>query len=156
MIEVRGNLWEHPANVRVITTNGTVKKNGSAVMGRGCAREAALRYVGLPALLGSMLTEHGNKVHVLRTGAFKPSTEVQPQEALVSFPVKHEWFEEADLDLIKASAEQLVALAGNYDHSTVFVLPRPGCGNGKLSWTNVKPVLESVSGFDDRFHVITF
>lgn len=35
MIEVKGNLWTYPAEVRVITTNGFVKKNGEAVMGIG-------------------------------------------------------------------------------------------------------------------------
>ena len=40
MREVVGNLWTYPADIRVITTNGTVKNDGTCVMGRGCAAEA--------------------------------------------------------------------------------------------------------------------
>jgi len=46
------NLWEYPADARVITTNGFVKNNGEAVMGRGCAREAARKYPRLPLFWG--------------------------------------------------------------------------------------------------------
>ncbi len=148
MKEVRGNLWTYPAHVRVITTNGFVKNDGKAVMGRGCALEATKLYPDISLTLGNLLKKHGNHVNILRFGEFFP------KDSLVSFPVKHHWYQEADLQLIERSCQELVALAGNYDHSTVFVLPRPGCGNGKLSWADVKPVLEQY--FDDRFHVITF
>jgi len=43
--EVDGNLWEIEADWRVITTNGFVKKDGRAVMGRGVARQALQRYL---------------------------------------------------------------------------------------------------------------
>lgn len=148
MIEVTGDLWTYPADVRVITTNGFVKKNGEAVMGAGCAKEATKLYAGIATLLGKLLKDKGNHVHILRYGDFFP------KDVLVSFPVKHNWFENADLELIERSAQELVALAGNYAHTTVFVIPRPGCGNGKRDWeTEVRPILEKY--FDDRFHVIT-
>lgn len=38
--EVVGNMWAIPADAYCITTNGFVKKNGEAVMGAGCAKEA--------------------------------------------------------------------------------------------------------------------
>jgi len=37
MKELRGNLFHTPCDVICITTNGFVKRNGEAVMGRGCA-----------------------------------------------------------------------------------------------------------------------
>jgi len=42
MKEVIGNIWNYynKGNWIVITTNGTIKKNGEAVMGRGVALEA--------------------------------------------------------------------------------------------------------------------
>lgn len=152
MIEVIGNLWTFPADIRVITTNGTIKKDGSAVMGRGCAREAKVLLPGIDRTLGKLLASGGNRVHVLKVGTFNG-----PTDALVSFPVKHEWNQKADLDLIRQSAVELVALAGQYSHAIRIVVPRPGCGNGQRDWeTEVKPILESISGFDERFHVISF
>lgn len=47
MREITGNLWNHyrqPNTVILLTTNGFVKKDGKAVMGRGCAAEA-VRYI---------------------------------------------------------------------------------------------------------------
>ena len=72
---------------------------------------------------------------------------------LVSFPVKHNWFENADIKLIEQSANQLVKLADNNNWNKILI-PRPGCGNGNLKWSNVKPVLETI--FDDRFHIVSF
>jgi len=50
MREVTGNLWTYrPAGIRVITTNGTIKASGEAVMGKGCAREAVVKEFGVIA-----------------------------------------------------------------------------------------------------------
>lgn len=148
MTEVVGDLWTFPANIRVITTNGTVTKSGLAVMGRGCALEATHKFPGLRTSLGWKLKTSGNHVHVLRVGEFE-----NPSEVLVSFPVKHEWFQPADLELIRKSALELRSVVSNYKHTVRVVLPRPGCGNGKLRWEDVKPVLEPI--LDERFFVIT-
>lgn len=145
MVEVTGNLWDYPADIRVITTNGTVKKNGECVMGRGCASEAKKHHPGIARALGRMLEQHGNHVFQLAQGG----------GTLFSFPVKHNWFEKADCRLILRSAKELVAVLSNRGMETwSVVLPRPGCGNGQLKWEDVKPVLAPI--LDDRFHVITF
>lgn len=73
---------------------------------------------------------------------------------LASFPVKRHWREKADLELIERSARQLVEIVENRSYAAA-VLPRPGCGNGSLSWEAVRPVLErALPG--ERFTVITF
>lgn len=149
MIEVKGNLWTYPADVRVITTNGTVKRNGEAVMGRGCALEAKELYDGVAAYLGKCIREEGNKVHFL----FGRGVNGPDDVGLISFPVKHQWHEKADLKLIRTSALQLVELM-NFNSHKIIVMPKPGCGNGKLKWADVKAVLEPI--LDNRFHVITF
>lgn len=144
MIEVKGNLWTYPADVRVITTNGTVKKNGECVMGRGCAKEAKDKFPELAYVLGGMIKNYGNHVQLIHN-------------RLYSFPVKHNWYEKADLTLIERSANELFNIvdpAYPNDEGHTIVLPRPGCGNGGLKWEDVKPVLEPI--LDDRFYVITF
>lgn len=159
MIEVTGNLWDYKADIHCITTNGFVKKDGTCVMGRGCAYEASQKLPYLPKLLGDKITKGGNKVYYLG----------MPAQWLYSFPVKHNWFEKADLALIERSARELVAaidalqtemmakahrsFVSGTDSLTV-VIPRPGCGNGKLKWPDVRAVLEPI--LDDRFHIISF
>lgn len=142
MIEVKADLWTYPADIRVITTNGCVKKNGEAVMGRGCARQAANRYPGIAVQLGRLLKDHGNVVHFLSLSV--------PGQYLVTFPVKHNWWEDADLDLIESSAYTLSYLCNPI---IKVAMPRPGCGNGRLLWKEVRPVLEPI--LDDRFHILS-
>jgi len=136
--EVDGNLWEIEADWRVITTNGFVKKDGRAVMGRGVARQALQRYPGIDRLLGNHL-RRSNRVHVLS------------EYRLISMPVKYNWWEDADPDLIERSARELAAWADTQGDVSV-VLPRPGCGNGGLLWSQVKPLIEDI--LDDRFTVV--
>lgn len=128
MIEVTGNLWTYPAgDARVITTNGTVKKNGECVMGRGCALEAKQHWPELPKALGNLIKERGNIVSHIPTYVGINN--------LWAFPVKHNWNEKADIDLIKRSALQLVEIMDDLGAGfRVIVLPRPGCGNGGLRW----------------------
>ena len=145
MIEVTGDLWEVAADARVITTNGLVKKNGEAVMGRGVAKQAAERYRELPRLLGERLRQVGNHVSLFIFGL------VSGDELIISFPVKHNWWEKAAPELIKRSAKELVRLADKYEWQVV-VLPRPGCGNGGLRWEDVKPIVEPL--LDGRFVIV--
>src|SRR5687767_13225776 len=112
MTEVTGDLWTFDANIRVITTNGFVKKNGECVMGRGCALESTKRYKNLALRLGNKIKLAGNHVHPLSIGEFN-----DPMNALVSFPVKHNWYEKASLDLIRRSAIELRSFVANYKHT---------------------------------------
>jgi hypothetical protein len=52
--EVFGDLWGF-GGIIVITTNGFVKRDRTCVMGRGCAKQAAIRFPGLPNKLGTGL-----------------------------------------------------------------------------------------------------
>lgn len=147
MIEVRGDAWKECVkyDALCITTNGAVKTNGECVMGRGIALEAKKRFPQLPGILGYMIKSYGNHVHKLGV--------LNNKVALLSFPVKHHWKDKADIELINRSAQELVQLANRAEWERIL-LPRPGCGNGKLSWSDVKLVLNKV--LDDRFHIITW
>ncbi len=71
MKEIYGNAWdlflrEPPEFDHLfITTNGTVKKNGCAVMGRGIAHECNQRYKGASEILGDMIQTNGNIVNLI-------------------------------------------------------------------------------------------
>ena len=146
MEEVFGDIWNYydKGNWIVITTNGTIKKNGEAVMGRGIAFQAKQRLSKLPSLLGMAIKEVGNQVGIFSF------------YRLVTFPVKNHWWEKASLDLIEKSCYELVDrmhyLKEYFSISEIYMV-RPGCGNGQLDWkTEVKPVLEKY--FDDRFIIV--
>lgn len=143
MIEEIGDLWDYHAKGDwiCITTNGMVKNNGRAVMGRGCAREAANAYAKFPMMLGTRLSLKGNKCFVF------------VHERIITFPVKHKWFETADLELIAKSANELRIIMNNQLISRIYI-PRPGCGNGGLDWSVVQPVLAKYLK-SDKFIVIT-
>jgi hypothetical protein len=96
----------------------------------------------MPLKLGRLLREHGNHVFDVYKGAGRPT--------IFSFPVKHQWHERASLALIRRSAKELLAFMdlGTWESAA---LPRPGCGNGRLDWETVRPVLEEF--LDDRFTV---
>ena len=135
MEEVIGDIWKYHelGYWIVIPTNGFVKKeSGECVMGRGLALQAKLKFPKLPFELGALIDKYGNCGFVF------------PQYRLFSFPVKHNWWESADIELIKQSCEGLV-VCSYYNWSKIpqpIYLPRVGCGNGKLRWKDVKPVIE--------------
>lgn len=142
MREIKGDLWGFPAHWRGITTNGFVKNNGDAVMGRGAALQAARRWPWLPAKIGAGIREHG------RTAML-----VFSQHRLFTFPVKYHWADNADLELIVSSATQLDRLARRHPEHT-FVLGRPGCGNGKLQWAHVRRMIAPL--LNDQIYIISY
>lgn len=159
------NMFIENADAIVITTNGFVKKNGEAVMGRGTARQASRLWYGIAKVLGEKINKKGNKVflltHELENGIryFKLPRKDGPLLMpvpwhVVTFPVKKIWSDPADLTLIKESCIQLLDLIKEKGWKRVL-LPRPGCGNGGLSWeSNVRPLLKKTIGKDDHIVIV--
>ncbi len=140
MHEITGDIWDFLGRaVIAITTSGFVTKRGTAVFGRGCARQAQERFPDLPLRLGRLLASRGNHVAALGPG-------------LVSFPVEETPWALPDCRLIRRSARELRELADGEGWGMI-VVPRPGCGGGGLDWREVRPLL--AEHFDDRFYVIT-
>ncbi len=140
MHEIEGDLWHFHSlgKVIVLTTSGAVDKNGTALMPRGCARQALDRYPDLSQILGYLIVQHGN--HVFDLG-----------RRLVSFPVEESPYQTAEPKLIEQSCTELVELT-SYKCWREVIMPQPGCGGGGLVWDDVKPIMERV--LDERFKVI--
>lgn len=138
---VKGDIWSfwEQGYYIVIPTNGFVKKNGEAVMGRGLALQTKERFPEFPRVLGERLKVYGNMVFVFA------------DYKLITFPVKRVWLEKASLNLIEESCNALSAIFRYNLCSlrTPVYLPKVGCGNGGLNWEDVKPILEKA--LDDRF-----
>jgi hypothetical protein len=122
-----------------ITTNGVIKANGEAVMGRGIALHAANRWPEFPRLLAEHLRANGNVTAEILPGIF-------------AFPTKHDWRDASDRALIAASARRLVQLSATYEF--VF-LTRVGTGNGQLPWRDVEAVIDPILRPHQRFVVVT-
>ena len=112
MKEVFGDLWEFDGTI-AITTNGSIKRDRTCVMGRGCARQAVARFPELPHKLRNKDFRQGNHVFYF------------PECKLITFPVKHNWWEAADLGLIERSARELLNLIEGKNIKEAVYLPGP-------------------------------
>lgn len=155
MLETFGNIWNYldEYDAVVVTTNGFVKKNGEAVMGRGIALEAKQRYPWLPKRLGELLTKGANVPYAFEQGSCCRLILTMPVKPRFGPTGQPGWAVKADIGIIKNSALELSRIADELELTTI-IMPRPGCGNGGLSWNIVRPVIEPI--LDNRFTVITF
>ena len=153
MIEIQstGSLFCLPQNeheAAVVTTNGVIRKNGDAVLGKGQALEARKLVPGLEHQLGEYLRRYGNRAFYMgvhRVGECLTS--------LVTFPTKHHYRDNSDLDLIAESALQVKEIASKFQLTKVY-LPPVGCGLGNLDYEKqVRPVLHQILD-DDRFVIV--
>lgn len=146
MKEVFGNAWElaKDYDVLCITTNGMVKKDGECVMGRGIAAEFKARYPFGPKILGDKIKANGNVLQPIMWNE---------EITYMAFPVKHHWAEAADMELIYKSSCELASKARAMSDKK-FLLPRPGCGNGRMDWEKVKSMIEGI--LPDNVHIVHF
>ena len=149
MKELRGDIWQSFADVICVTTNGIVKENGNAVMGRGIAFEASTIYPPLPKYLGHCLKTFGNHVFV-----FPLTNKILSWDPIiVTFPTKQDWRLNSTIALILQSASELAVMAHANPKWKRIAIPKPGCGNGGLNWDHdVKHVLEAIFQ-DDKFEI---
>lgn len=125
-----------------ITTNGITKKSGDAVMGAGIAKACAEKFPRSPKDLAEGLKENGNVVQIISPTIYG---------LILSFPTKNHWKDPSNIELIKKSCHQLMDFIDE-NKLTRVLLPKPGCSNGKLEWSEVEPIISEI--LDDRVAVI--
>lgn len=153
-----------------ITTNGFIKNNGAAVMGRGIAKQISQRFPGIEYRVGAHIYQEGNIVNLIGTfeGTKIITFPVKPKGFYVKRKnqiVKHMrgriksgnwcpgWAAVAWKPIIKNSAYQLRNMIDKEGWENVY-LPKPGCGAGELEWKEIKPMLEEI--LDDRVIISDF
>ena len=173
MLEQRGDLWvlahQLKCDAVCITTNGFLKKDGSAVMGRGYAREAMLRWPDLPELIGSRL-KISFHIELFSKHLFKDifydliAFPTKPKQFIVndlqSNIVKRQrvnfgpgcvtpgWAAMADPKLIEKSSYELMELINRNNWQKVL-LPSPEVKSNKILWEDkLKPIIMKI--LDDR------
>lgn len=120
--------WKDGWNI-VIPTNGWVNSNGLAASGRGLAYQANHLIKNFMKSLGNLLVKHENHVFFF------------PNNNLITFPTKHYWKDNADLELIKQSCKELRQMMQTHEKMRV-AMPKVGCGTGYLEWKQVAPVIK--------------
>ena len=146
VIHTTNNIFDMPTSENeavCITTNGIIKRDGTAVMGAGIAKEADNRF-HLSKELAQHLRTIGNVPHLFTATGIHNSK-------LISFPTKQHWKDDSSLALIEQSAQYLINLVDTHNIQQCYLTP-PGCGCGHLSWETVKPILEKY--FDNRFSIV--
>jgi len=137
--------WNKPGTLFMVTTNSTVNRNGKLVMGRGAAKELALRLGGIEKLLGRAVTERGPEYHLLvitDTVLHEVLGHWHPSFCDVGiFQVKHHFKDKAEPALIEKAAKALAEYAKNNRNQEIN-LNMPGTGCGLLSEAAVLPLLQ--------------
>ena len=141
----------NPYDVVCITTNGCVKSNGQAVMGKGIALQAATLMPSLPGDLGRDKRLKGNACHEMGIYRFMRDGISIPIQ-IVTFPTKEDWKDPSNLEIIERSCKELIdVLEDIIEDINHIYLPAPGCGAGGLDWKQVSPILEEY--FENEKHI---
>ena len=139
-----GNLWDEVgrADLILVTTNAYITQDHRLVMGRGAAREAAMRYPTLPSLLGDQILRHFK--HLGEYGVIVIGGMPGGTEAIGAFQVKRHYREKADPQLIRRSAEGLVLHLAKYPYYQRVAMNFPGIGYGGLAENDVWPHIQDL------------
>ncbi len=145
-----GNLWSF-SGVICVPTNLGWKRDGTNVMGRGLACEAAVRYPMLPIEYGAFCRDCGTGIDrgPVSPHLFPFST---PARRLICVAVKPlnkdspwaSWRSLASLDLVTTSIRKLANYAKGIS-GVILVVPF-GCGNGGLDQSTVIPIMKEHLG----------
>ncbi|MDD4081758.1 MAG: hypothetical protein PHD05_00080 [Sphaerochaetaceae bacterium] len=145
-------LWKQ-GEIVCVTTNGFIKKNGDAVMGRGNAKAMADIIPRLPTFLALHIKKYGNVVGPIyqRVLAF-PVKPIQGTREDALSHMKNNYgpndvvpgfFCKAQINIIEKSMEQLNNIIVRYsDKCPKVYLPIPGVNNGQINFEDIKSILE--------------
>lgn len=139
---VTGNLLESDAEALVNTVN-TV-----GVMGKGIALQFKQVYPDNYEAYRKACSHH--EVQPGKMLVFPTEKMVNPKY-IINFPTKRHWKEKSRMEDIEAGLKALVEVVSNLCIQSIAIPPL-GCGNGGLSWVEVKSRIEAafrdLSGID--------
>jgi O-acetyl-ADP-ribose deacetylase (regulator of RNase III) len=130
----RGNMFESRAVALVNTVNCV------GIMGKGIAHQFARAF---PVMAAAYARDC--KAHLVKLGHVRAYEE--NGRVIVNFPTKDHWRSNSKLEDIEAGLQSLRDLLVLREIAAVAVPPL-GCGNGGLSWSDVRPLIERELGTD--------
>ncbi len=151
MKEVKGNIniWEYPADVVCLPTNGERDAYGYGVVGRNMTYDLAVvaerQFPGISERLSKSMWEVGFRFALIHGSV--------DELRVLSFPMKQSFRAYADFDLIHESAMYLAKTA-NHHPGLTFLLISPNHGGGECTWDDVKTLIAPI--LPDNVHVVDF
>lgn len=125
---IEGDIFSSPAQVIVNTVN-TV-----GVMGKGIALEFKKRYPRMFEAYKIMCEKKDFKIGKL-------ALFYEPDHWILLFPTKENWRYPSKIEYIEKGLDKFVREYAERGISSI-AFPKLGCGNGELSWDDVKPLME--------------
>lgn len=142
---VRGDLLADPAMALVNTVNCV------GVMGAGIAAQFKRRYPW-------MFKEYQRRCRMgsVRPGHLDLHYDVGREQWLVNFPTKRHWRDASRLSDIRAGLASLRDWLLANPQVRSIAIPALGCQNGRLSWAEVQPEIESALGDLDGVDITAY
>lgn len=140
-----GDMWAEfgkPSTLFVFTSNSTIGRSGSLVMGAGIAKAVRDRVSGIDAALGQVILSRG-------PGSFGFLVLDHARTRIGAFQVKAHFSEPASPALIGGAAQKLRKWAEEHPDITVN-MNFPGIGHGRLPVDVVLPILR---GLPENVHI---
>lgn len=140
----QGDITRDPSDLLVCTVN-TI-----GIMGKGVAKSFATTF---PTILRPYREACATNRLVVGGCMLFPLPEPGRSTALPprlwsALATKEHWIDRSRLEWVERGLYELYALAARAGVRTI-ALPPPGCGNGRLEWADVYPlVMAALSGFD--------
>ena len=145
MREIKDDIWKYYKMgwSVIIPSNAHINKGGEAGTGAGLGSQANRFLKDYAKMLGACMKQQGNRVYYFE------------QARVITFPTKKHWRDKSDLALIKESCLQLQKLMEEMPNLKV-VMPKVGCGFGRLKWSKVKSMIAKYFGkySEDRFLIV--
>lgn len=124
------------------TSNGMIKKDGTAVMGAGVAKLFRDTFMGLDKFYADLRIEARTNL-TTDCGVWDYGGR---DLRIIAFPTKNDWKYNSSIQLIELSSMGLKSIIEKDKElqEGVILLPRPGCSNGGLKWEDVKKIIEKI------------
>lgn len=145
----RGNILDATRGWKVCPVNLV-----PGVMGKGLALEFKRRWPNLSQI---------HRAHCT-AGRLAPGRVSAPAPGIIFFPTKRHWRDPSRVEDIQAGLEDLRAMIRDGDTHLFWpwpgvsidtiAIPALGCGEGRLSWSLVRPmIIEALGGLDVEIHL---
>lgn len=136
-----GDMWSayDEADLVLVTTNCTIRRDGQLVMGRGAAKQAKERFPQVPVAYGKAISELDHPSY----GIMTPQDVGLDNCKVGIFQVKMHFRNQADLSLIRLSCLGLRERVRTKQITGTIHMNYPGIGNGGLPVSKVSAILDA-------------